>query len=60
MDKIVYVWLTVYLLSESDERSQKKNQRLCVWMTRTMVFLAAIENGSGKGFGGKIKRIGFN
>jgi len=24
-----------------------------------MAFLATIENGSGKGFGGKMKRIGF-
>lgn len=58
MDKIIYVWLTVYL--ESEKTSQKKSQRWYVWMTRKMVFLADIENGSGKGFGGKIKRICFS
>lgn len=40
-------------------KEAKKNQRSCIWITSRMAFLATIENGSGKGFGGKMKRIGF-
>lgn len=40
-------------------KEAKKNQKLCFWITSRMEFLATVENGSGKGFGGKIKRVGF-